>query len=66
MDAHLEQLEQTVRSPSDTMALPTGIYTIQNVRYRNWAMLMDDNEGVVVAGSSPSTDVGEKVRTLEM
>jgi hypothetical protein len=48
------------------MALPSGIYTIQNVRYRNWAMLFDANEGDVVAGSSPHANVGEKVRTLEM
>jgi hypothetical protein len=43
------------------MALPSGIYTIQNVKYRNWAMLFDANEGEVVAGSSASTNVGEKV-----
>jgi hypothetical protein len=48
------------------MALPSGIYTIENVKYRNWAMLFDANEGDVVAGSSPSVNVGEKVRTLEM
>ena len=60
ISAHLEQLEQIVRSP-DTMTLPPGIYTIQNVKYRNWAMLFDENEGEVVAGSSASTNVGEKV-----
>jgi len=60
ISAHLEQLEQIVRSP-DTMTLPPGIYTIQNVKYRNWAMLFDANEGEVVAGSSASTNVGEKV-----
>jgi hypothetical protein len=43
------------------MALPPGIYTIQNVKYRNWAMLLNANEGEVVAGSSASTNVGEKV-----
>jgi hypothetical protein len=48
------------------MALPSGIYTIQNVEYRNWAMLFDGNEGKVVAGSSDRANVGEKVRTLEM
>jgi hypothetical protein len=48
------------------MALPTGIYTVQNVEYRNWAMLFNGNEGKVVAGSSPYANVGEKVRTLEM
>jgi hypothetical protein len=45
----------------DTMALPSGIYTIQNVKYRNWAMLLNANEGEVVAGISASTNVGEKV-----
>jgi hypothetical protein len=44
------------------MVLPSGIYTIQNVRYRNWAMLFDANEGDVVAGSSHRANVGEKVR----
>jgi hypothetical protein len=43
------------------MALPSGIYTIQNVKYRNWAMLLNANEGEVVAGSSATTNVGEKV-----
>jgi hypothetical protein len=46
------------------MALPSGIYTIENVKYRNWAMLFDANEGDVVAGSSPHANVGEKVRDL--
>jgi hypothetical protein len=43
------------------MALSSGIYTIQNVKYRNWAMLLNANEGEVIAGSSATTDVGEKV-----
>jgi hypothetical protein len=47
------------------MALPSGIYTIENVKYRNWAMLLNANEGEVVAGSSARVNVGEKVRTLE-
>jgi hypothetical protein len=61
---HHGQLVQTVRSlhHPDTMALPSGIYTIQNVKYRNWAMLLNANEGEVVSGSSATTDVGEKVR----
>jgi hypothetical protein len=48
------------------MALPSGIYTIQNVEYRTWAMFFDGNEGRVVAGSSDHANVGGKVRTLEM
>jgi len=63
ISAHIVQLEQT---PPSSMALPSGIYTIQNVEYRNWAMLFDGNEGKVVAGSSPHANVGEKVRTLEI
>ena len=44
------------------MALSSGIYTIRNVKHRNWAMLLDGNdEGEVVAGSSDTPDVGEKV-----
>jgi hypothetical protein len=43
------------------MALPSGIYTIENVKYRNWAMLLNPNEDEVVAGISDSTNVGEKV-----
>jgi hypothetical protein len=59
--------KQTVRSHHpDTMALPSGVYTIENVKYRNWAMLSDANQGEVVAGSSDSTDVGEKVSLLKM
>jgi hypothetical protein len=50
----------------DTMALPSGIYTIENVKNRNWAMLLDGNEGEVVAGSSANTNVGEKVSLLKM
>jgi hypothetical protein len=49
-----------------TMALPSGIYTIENVKYRNWAMLLNANEDEVVAGSSSRVNVGEKVRTLEI
>jgi hypothetical protein len=48
------------------MALPSGTYTIKNVKYGNWAMLLNANEGEVVAGSSDSTNVGEKVSSLEM
>ena len=48
------------------MALSSGIYTVENVKYHNWAMLFDGNEGEVVAGSSDSTNVGEKVSLLKM
>jgi len=62
----LVQLEQTPSSRPDTMALPSGIYTIENVKYHNWAMLINADEGDVVAGSSASTNVGEKVSLLKM
>jgi hypothetical protein len=45
----------------DTMALQSGVYTIKNVENGNWAVLLNANEGQVVAGSSASTNVGEKV-----
>ena len=46
------------------MSLPSGIYTIKNVKYHNWAMLLDGNdEGEVVSGSSDTPNVGEKVRS---
>jgi hypothetical protein len=48
------------------MALPSGIYTIENVKHHNWAMLLNANEGEVVAGSSAHANVGEKVGTLVM
>jgi hypothetical protein len=48
------------------MSLPSGIYTIQNVKYHNWAMLLNANIGEVVAGSSVSRNVGEKVSLLKI
>ena len=47
------------------MALPSGIYIIENVKYRNWAMLLNADEGEVVSGSSALANVGEKVRILK-
>jgi hypothetical protein len=45
-----------------TMDLPSGIYTIENLKYRNWAMLLNaDDNGDVIASSASSTNVGEKV-----
>src|ERR1700728_1256023 len=49
------------------MALSSGIYTIKTVKNSNWAMLLDGNdEGEVVAGSSASPNVGEKVRNMKL
>ncbi|TDL26582.1 hypothetical protein BD410DRAFT_783648 [Rickenella mellea] len=43
------------------MALKSGVYTIVNVRNRNWAVVLNDNDlGDVVAGSSADEHVGEK------
>jgi hypothetical protein len=47
-------------------SLPPGVYTIQNVQNNNWAMLLNANEGEVVAGSSDGTNVGEKVGLSKM
>jgi hypothetical protein len=58
--------KQNLLHHPDTMALPSGIYTIENVKNRNWAMLLNADEGEVVAGSSASTNVGEKVSLLKM
>jgi hypothetical protein len=51
-----------VSSEFNKMSLPSGIYTIRNVKHRNWAILLNGNdEGEVVAGSSDTPNVGEKV-----
>ncbi|TDL26586.1 hypothetical protein BD410DRAFT_783658 [Rickenella mellea] len=43
------------------MALKSGVYTIVNVRNRNWAVVLNDNDlGDVVAGSSADEHAGEK------
>ena len=48
------------------MALSSGIYTIENAKNSNWAMLLDGHDkGEVVAGSSASPNVGEKVSRLK-
>jgi hypothetical protein len=58
----ISSLTSTTTDKHD-MALSSGIYTIRNVKHRNWAMLLDGNdEGEVVAGSSDTPNVGEKVR----
>jgi len=40
--------------------IPDRIYAIENVKYRNWAMLLNANEDEPVAGSSALANVGEK------
>ena len=44
------------------MDLPSGIYTIENLEHRNWAMLLNaDDDGDVVASSASGAIFGEKV-----
>ena len=39
-----------------------GVYTIENVKNRNWAVLVnDDDRSDVIAGTSADKDAGEKV-----
>jgi hypothetical protein len=49
------------------MALPTGVYIIENVRNRNWAILTNDNDGDdVLSGTDADTDAGHKVSVLHL
>ena len=51
---------QQNRQPA--MALTTGVYTIENIKNRNWAVLMnDDDRSDMIAGTSADKDAGEKV-----
>ena len=43
-------------------ALSTSVYTIENVKNRNWAVLINENDrSDVIAGNSAHKDAGEKV-----
>jgi hypothetical protein len=56
------QAQTSIITDNHDMALSPGIYTIENVKHHNWAMLLDGNdEGEVVAGSSVTPNIGEKV-----
>jgi hypothetical protein len=47
------------------MDLPSGVYTIENVQNRNWAILLNDNDGDdVISGTDADENVGHKVRSL--
>jgi hypothetical protein len=49
------------------MALPSGLYVIENVHNRNWAILTNDNDGDdVLSGTDADTDSGHKVECLFM
>jgi len=42
--------------------LSTGVYTITNVKNRNWAVLVNDNDrSDVISGTNADKDAGEKV-----
>jgi hypothetical protein len=47
------------------MALPSGVYIIENVQNHNWAILTNDNDGDdVVSGTDADPNVGHKVECL--
>jgi hypothetical protein len=47
------------------MELPSGVYTIENVHNRNWAILANDNDGDdVLSGTDADESAGHKVRSL--
>jgi hypothetical protein len=49
------------------MALPSGVYIIENVRNRNWAILTSDNDGDdVLSGTDANTNSGHKVERLSI
>jgi hypothetical protein len=53
-------IHHTVGKPC--MAFPSGVYIIENVRNRNWAILTNDNDGDdVTSGTDADTDEGHKV-----
>ena len=49
------------------MALSKGVYTIENVKNHNWAVLANDNDrSDVIAGNSADKDAGEKVTSANV
>jgi hypothetical protein len=49
------------------MALLSGVYIIENVQNRNWAILTNDNDGDdVKSGTDADTDTGHKVRNFHL
>ena len=48
------------------MTLSTGVYTIENVKNHNWAVLVNENDrSDVIAGNSAHKDAGEKVTSAK-
>ena len=49
------------------MAVPTGVYTLENVKTRNWAVIInDDDRSDVIAGTNVDKDAGEKVTSINL
>jgi hypothetical protein len=47
------------------MDLPSGTYFIENARNRNWAILVNDNDGDdVISGTDADKNAGHKVESL--
>jgi len=64
MQALADPSNQEDRLP--IMTLSTGVYTITNVKNRNWAVLVnDDDRSDVIAGNSAHKDAGEKVTSAD-
>ena len=60
MQAPADPSNQEDRIP--TMTLSTGVYTIENVKNHNWAVLVnEDDRSDVISGNSADKDAGEKV-----
>jgi len=60
MQALADPSNQEDRLP--TMTLSTGVYTIENAKNRNWAVLVnEDDRSDVISGNSADKDAGEKV-----
>jgi hypothetical protein len=43
------------------MAFPSGVYIVENVQNRNWAILKNDDDGDVISGTDADTNIGHKV-----
>jgi hypothetical protein len=45
------------------MELSSGVYIIENVHNRNWAVLTNDNDGDdVISGTDADENIGHKVQ----
>ena len=61
----VKSLMKIAKNHASSSSLPTGVYTIENVKNRNWAILLnDDDRSEVIAGTDDNVDAGEKVSSL--